>query len=73
MELKRKLFELETANQTINENEERFRNLIRQSPVATATLKGRDLLVDCVNDKILKIWGKDESILGMPLQRRYLN
>ncbi|GAA5088484.1 hypothetical protein GCM10023210_12180 [Chryseobacterium ginsengisoli] len=56
-----KLFEL------INENEERFRTMIEQSPVAMASLKGRNLIVDTVNDMVLEIWGKDKSVVGLPL------
>jgi len=55
------------VNNHLTESESRFRNLIGQSPVAIATLKGRDLVIDCVNDKILHIWGKDASVVGKPL------
>ena len=58
---------LTEVNHELSESEGRFRSLIEQSPVAIATLKGRELVIDCVNEMILKIWGKDQSVVGKPL------
>lgn len=58
---------LQEVNDNLSASEERFRNLIRQSPIAIGTLKGRSLIIDCVNDLILKIWGKDDTVVGLPL------
>jgi len=55
------------VNNELRESEGRFRNLIEQAPVAIATMKGRELVIDCVNDAILKIWGKDRSVVGKPI------
>lgn len=74
--------ELVSANQELNqskdelipiihelaESEMRVRNIIVQAPVAIATLKGRDMVVDQVNDMILRLWGKDSSVVGKPLR-----
>ncbi len=54
-------------NDILTDSESRFRNLIKEAPVAIATLKGRELVIDCVNDMILKIWGKDTSVVDKPL------
>lgn len=32
-----------------------------------ASLKGEDFRVDVVNDAVLEIWGKDRSVVGLPL------
>jgi PAS domain S-box-containing protein len=50
------------ARNKIRESEQRFRNLIMQSPVAKAILKGRDHIVEIANDVMLKnIWRKEEQ------------
>ncbi|RRQ45608.1 ATP-binding protein [Chryseobacterium sp. SC28] len=59
--------QLELLNKTLLESENRFRTLVEHSPVAMASLKGKNFVVDIVNDAILKIWGKDKSVIGMPL------
>ena len=51
----------------LNQSEGRFRTLVEQSPVAMASLKGRELTIDVANQKVLQIWGKDQSILGLTL------
>lgn len=59
---------MQELNKTLYESENRFRSLIEHSPVAMASLKGENFQVDVVNDAVLEIWGKDRSVLGLPLQ-----
>jgi len=59
--------ELIVLNKNLAESESRFRNLIKESPTAIAILKGRELIIDCANDTILKMWDKDNAVLGKPL------
>ncbi|WP_316744197.1 ATP-binding protein [Pedobacter antarcticus] len=59
--------ELIALNRNLAESESRFRNLIKESPTAIAILKGRELIIDCANDTILKMWDKDNTVLGKPL------
>ena len=49
------------------ESEARFRNVTVQSPMAIGFLRGKDMVIEIANEMILKIWGKDESIIGLPL------
>ena len=49
------------------ESESRLNNLIMQASVAIGVLKTRALIIDRANDKILQFWGKDKSVIGMPL------
>lgn len=49
------------------ESESRFRNVTEQSPMAIGFLRGKEMAVEIANEMILKIWGKDESIIGLPL------
>lgn len=47
--------------------ESRFRSVTEQNPAAIAFLTGKEMRVEIANEVILKIWGKDNSILGLPL------
>jgi len=49
------------------ESESRFRAITEQSPMAIALLTGKNMRVDIANDWILRIWGKDDSVIGKPL------
>ncbi|PTS98535.1 hypothetical protein DBR11_14645 [Pedobacter sp. HMWF019] len=48
-------------------SEARFRFLIQQAPVAIAVLRGRELLIDSANEMILKLWGKNRTVVGQTL------
>lgn len=52
----------------VHEKEQLFRMMIEQSPVTMASLKSKDLVIDAVNIPILQIWGKDHSVMGLPLE-----
>ncbi|MDV7695566.1 PAS domain S-box protein [Chryseobacterium soli] len=60
--------QLQEVNDTLVQSENRFRSLVEHSPVAMASLKGEDFTVDIVNGTILEIWGKDRSVVGLPLR-----
>lgn len=57
-----------TANFTLAESEERFKTLVEKAPVAMALLKDEDFKVDIVNEMVLKIWNKNHSVIGLPLE-----
>ncbi|KUJ51031.1 ATP-binding protein [Chryseobacterium sp. JAH] len=59
--------QMQELNKILYESENRFRSLIEHSPVAMASLKGENFQVAVVNDAVLEIWGKDRSVLGLPL------
>lgn len=61
--------ELITANFTLAESEQRFKTLVEKAPVAMASLKGEDFEVEIVNDMVLKIWNKDRTVIGLPLEK----
>jgi PAS domain S-box-containing protein len=56
-------------SQTLEASEQRFRDLIMQSPVAKAILKGKDHIIEMANEALLKdIWRKSENeVLGMKI------
>lgn len=45
-------------------SEKRFRNLVYEAPVATAIYTGREMRVALANEAMLKVWGKDASVIG---------
>ncbi|HEY0054624.1 MAG TPA: PAS domain-containing protein, partial [Pedobacter sp.] len=48
-------------------SESRFKFLVNEAPVAIAVLRGRELMIESANEKVLKIWGKSNSIIGKTL------
>lgn len=62
----------ETTKSVLNhrktqESETKFRSIIEQAPMAISLLKGKEMIIEVCNDTIFKVWGKDKSIIGMPL------
>ena len=55
------------AQAKLRTSEERFRNIVTQAPVAIGILKGRNMVVETANASMLEIWGKEASIMGVPL------
>jgi PAS domain S-box-containing protein len=53
--------------QESEENAKRFRALIENAPVATCLFTGKDMVIEVVNEMMLKYWGKDESVIGKPI------
>ncbi len=56
------------ARKRIEDSERKFFYLIKDAPSATALYVGREMRVEIANDAMLKLWGKDESILGKTLK-----
>lgn len=56
------------AKKELQESEKRFRNLVYEAPVATAIYAGREMRVALANDAMLKLWGKDSSVIGKILR-----
>lgn len=56
-----------TAKKMLVESEIRFRGIVEEAPVATAVMLGRELKIDIVNEEMLKLWGKKETVIGMTL------
>jgi PAS domain S-box-containing protein len=54
-------------NNKLTDNEAGFRNLVDQAPIAILLVKGEDFIVEMINSQMLKIIGRDESIIGKPL------
>ena len=48
-------------------SETKYRELVQHAPVGIAVYRGRQVIVESVNDGMLKIWGKSASVTGLPL------
>lgn len=48
--------------------EQKFRNLIEQSPIACAMFLGRDLIIEYTNEPMIRIFGKGNSVQGKKLR-----
>ncbi len=55
------------SRQQILINEERFRSLIEEAPVATCLFVGREMKIEVANHTMIGYWGKDKSVFGKPL------
>lgn len=55
------------ARKTVEESEAKFRSLIQEAPVATALYVGRELVIEIANEAMIRLWGKNNTVIGMPL------
>lgn len=58
---------LSVSNNKLAKSEARFKFLIQEAPVAIGVLHGSELIIDSANGKLLEAWGKDLSVIGLPL------
>jgi PAS domain S-box-containing protein len=56
------------SRKKIEESETRFRLLIQEAPVATCLYVGREMRVELANEIMLNYWGKDSSVIGLPIR-----
>ncbi|WP_424494013.1 PAS domain S-box protein [Salinimicrobium sp. GXAS 041] len=54
--------------QLIREKEHRIRSIVEEATVATAVYTGKDLNIELANDAMIKLWGKDPSVIGKNLE-----
>ena len=52
------------ARKKVEESEQRFRNLITEAAVATALYAGPQMTIQYANEAMIKLWGKDASVIG---------
>lgn len=56
------------AKQELEISEKRFRNLVEESLVATAIYSGPEMRIELANDSMIKLWGKEHSVIGKTLR-----
>ena len=66
-EIKESYQQLTLINESLQVSELKSRNLIEQSPVAILTLRGTEYNILSANDTVLKLLGKNKSIIGKTL------
>lgn len=59
--------QLSVLNNKLSESEARFKLVFQKAPVAIGLLRGKDFIIESANKKILEVWGKTESIVGLTL------
>lgn len=59
--------DLQRSLSTIQDERRRLSNIIANLPAGVCILKGPDLILEDVNEGMLKIWGKEMDILGTRL------
>jgi PAS domain S-box-containing protein len=52
---------------TLHAELERFNSLVEASPMPTAIYKGENKIISSANAEMLRLWGKDASVIGKPL------
>lgn len=61
------LNELISGREAVKQSESRFRSIVEQAPMAIGLLKGREMIIEICNDRILEVWGKNRKIIGSEL------
>jgi PAS domain S-box-containing protein len=76
LKLRKKLLELETAGKRINKlntlltnKEQEAMQIIEHTPLAMALHIGEDMTIRFANNIMLKAWGKNELVFGMPFHK----
>lgn len=53
--------------QALEQSEASMRYMIQYAPIAIAVFKGRDMIIETANQKVLEAWGKKADIIGKPI------
>ncbi|NIJ52807.1 PAS domain-containing protein [Dyadobacter arcticus] len=56
-----------TTHQKLALSEARFRSIVEQAPMAIGLLSGPEMVIDVGNDKLFEVWGRNSSIIGLPI------
>ncbi|UYQ94315.1 PAS domain S-box protein [Chitinophaga horti] len=65
--ISRDLRQEKAFNKALKESEQRFRSMVEQAPVAIGVLRGEQMIVETANDALLGLWGRDRSVMNLPL------
>lgn len=55
-------------SEIVKEKEHRIRTIVDEATVATAVYTGLDMKIDLANDAMIRLWGKDRSVIGKTLK-----
>lgn len=62
------IHEEKIKKQLIREKEHRTRNIVEEATVATAVYAGKDMKIELANDAMIRLWGKNRSVVGKKLR-----
>ncbi|RYY97190.1 MAG: PAS domain S-box protein, partial [Chitinophagaceae bacterium] len=57
------------ARRELVDSEQRFVNLVQEAPVATSIYTGREMTIQWANDAMIRLWGKDPSVIGSTVRQ----
>lgn len=57
------------ARKKAEESEHRFKELITGADIATAVYVGREMTIQYANEAMLRLWGKDASVIGKTVRQ----
>jgi PAS domain S-box-containing protein len=60
----RDITDLRRKSLELKESEARFRNIFEQAPMAIGLLQGPDMIIQVANDRMLELWGKNDTVIG---------
>nr|WP_294781231.1 PAS domain S-box protein [uncultured Flavobacterium sp.] len=60
--------EIITGRQAVNESQHKFTSMVEQSPVGICLFTGDDMKIEIANDIMISYWGKDRTVLGLPME-----
>jgi two-component system CheB/CheR fusion protein len=63
-QLNSSIAEQSAARKQVEASEKRFSNILSQSLLAIAILKGPEMIISSANDTIIDIWGKGRNVIG---------
>ncbi|GAB2765842.1 PAS domain-containing protein [Salinimicrobium soli] len=55
--------------QLVREKEHKMGSIVEQATVATAIYTGREMRIEMANDAMIRLWGKDRSVVGQTLRK----
>ncbi|QED37976.1 PAS domain S-box protein [Antarcticibacterium arcticum] len=56
-------------DQLVRESEHRLRNIVHEATVATGIYLGREMKIGLANEAMIKLWGKDSSVIGKTIRQ----
>jgi PAS domain S-box-containing protein len=57
------------SRRKIEQSEQRLQNIISEAHVATAVYTGVEMKIEYANDAMIRVWGKDRSVVGKTLKQ----
>ncbi|WET03397.1 PAS domain S-box protein [Flavobacterium sp. YJ01] len=60
--------EIISVRQAVIESQNQLTSMIEQSPVGICLFTGLDMKIEIANDIMIGYWGKDSSVIGLPME-----